>query len=55
MFMILWIIAGAFIGWIGMDLIPLAMKNKIITPLTYKVMAAFIGALTTYTILMQFT
>jgi len=47
--MILWMIAGALIGWIAMDIIPLAIR-LITTPVWYKLTSAGIGALTVYTI-----
>ena len=49
--LILWMIAGAATGWIGMDLIPLATPNKIITPNLYRAASALVGALIAYTII----
>ena len=49
--LILWMIAGAVSGWIGMDLIPLSTKNTITTPYIYRIASAFVGALIAYTII----
>ena len=44
----LWIIAGAIIGWVGIDLFVGAIKKTCPTP--YQVAMAFVGALTAYTL-----
>lgn len=46
----LWTIAGAIIGWVGIDIISGAIKCKV--PILFNIGIAFVGGLTAYTIMM---
>jgi len=45
---VLWIIAGFFIGWIGVELL-FAGIFKVTIPLAFNIIVGFIGALAVYT------
>lgn len=49
-FLILWIIAGVSIGWIGNDLV--FGIFKITTPILFNYICGFVGGLIIYTILL---
>jgi hypothetical protein len=48
-FLILWVIAGAIIGWVGIDVIAVAFKARV--PYLFNIGMAFVGALVAYTLL----
>lgn len=49
-FQILWIIAGAICGWIGMDIVVIFAKRELEIPSSFNAGMAFVGGLIAYTL-----